>query len=156
MKKVILILTILLLASCGVCRKSQPSQTDSVRVEYRDRIIHDTTTLEIPKIVEKVVTRDTASHLENAYAVSDASYTDGFLSHSLESIPQIIKVPYTVEVHDTTIVEKASEVIVQKVEKPLKWHQKFKINAFWWLLAIIAFAYRKYIIAFVKFIITKI
>lgn len=140
--------------SCGICKHHcPPAQKDSVRIEYRDRIIHDTTTLEIPKIVEKVVSRDTASHLENPYAMSDAAYTDGFLSHSLESIPQIIKVPYTVEVHDTTVVEVASQVIEKEVEKPLKWHERFKISAFWWLVAGLLVGFRREILKLIKLII---
>ena len=45
----------------------------------------------VEKEVEKIVTRDTVSHLENSWAKSDAVVSDGFLSHSLESIPQIVK-----------------------------------------------------------------
>ena len=53
------------------------------KVEYRDRVVHDTTTFEIPVEVEKIVTRDTVSHLENTYARSDASVSGGYLQHSL-------------------------------------------------------------------------
>ena len=103
--------------------------------EYRDRIVHDTTTVEIPYEVEKVVTRDTASHLENTYAKSDAVVSDGLLHHSLESRPQIIKVP--VEVHVTDTLYKESEIRTEtvEVEKPLSWWQKFRLDAFWWLVA---------------------
>ena len=127
----------MILASCGICKR-QPiiEYRDSVRVEYHDRIIHDTTTFTIIKEVEKNVTRDTISHLENSYAKSDAIVSQGFLSHSLESIPQIIKVPFEVEVHDTTYVEKSAETVyaTQYVEKELNWWQGFRIDAFWWLL----------------------
>ena len=123
--------------SCGVC-KHQPviEHKDSLRVEYRDRIIHDTTTFTIMKEVEKIVTRDTSSHLENRWAVSDASVSEGLLSHSLESIPQIVKVPYEVEVHDTVIVQKStqSEIKEVEVEKPLSWWEGLRIDAFWWLI----------------------
>jgi hypothetical protein len=102
--------------------------------EYRDRLVHDTTTVEIPYEVEKVVTKDTASHLENTYAKSDAIVSGGLLSHSLESRPQIIKVP--VEVHVTDTLVKKAEIRTEtiEVEKPLSWWQKFRIDAFWWLL----------------------
>lgn len=123
--------------SCGLFKHTPVIEyRDSVRVEYRDRIIHDTAKFEIPVIVEKNVTRDTSSHLENKYAKSDASVSDGFLSHSLESIPQIIKVPYEVPVHDTLYFEKSSQSEIKEVEveKPLSWWERLKIGVFPWLL----------------------
>lgn len=130
-KALIGILLALTLSGCCVCKKCPP-QKDSVRIEYRDRIIHDTTTFEVTKEVEKIVTRDTVSHLENSWAKSDALVSEGFLHHSLESIPQIIKVPYEVVVTDTLIVEKTTEP--EYIEKPLTWWQKFRQGAFWWLV----------------------
>lgn len=125
------------IASCGV-RKHEPKieYRDSVRVEYRDRIVHDTATFEIPVIIEKNVTRDTSSHLENPYAKSDAVVSGGLLWHSLESIPQTIEVPVKVEVHDTTYIEKSSVKTEEDVpvEKPLTWWQGLRIDAFWWLV----------------------
>lgn len=116
--------------SCCVCKKCPP-QKDSVRIEYRDRIIHDTTTFTVEKEIEKIVTRDTSSHLENSWAKSDALVSEGFLHHSLESVPQIIKVPYEAVVTDTLIIEKLTEP--QYIEKPLTWWQRFRQDAFWWL-----------------------
>lgn len=122
------------------------------KVEYRDRVVHDTTTFEIPVEVEKIVTRDTVSHLENTYARSDASVSGGLLSHSLESIPQIVKVPYEVTVTDTVYVKKEAQIIEKevKVEKPLSWWQRFRIGAFPWLffglLALLAYTFRKQIL----------
>ena len=108
-------------------------KTETV-IEYRDREIHDTTTFEIPVEIEKIVTKDTISHLENQFAKSDARVSDGLLYHSLESIPQVIKVPY--EIHVTDTLYKESQVIEKEieVEKPLSWWQKFRMNAFWWLI----------------------
>lgn len=123
-------------------------------IEYRDRVVHDTATVSIPVEVEKIVTRDTVSHLENKYAKSDACVYDGFLSHSLESKPQIIKVP--IEVHVTDTVYKESSVTTEfvEVEKKLSWWQSMKIGAFWWLLiatiALSLWVFRKPIIAIIK------
>ena len=111
-----------------------------VVTEYRDRIVHDTTQVEIPYEVEKIVTRDTASHLENTYAKSDAVVSGGFLSHSLESRPQIIKVPVEVHVTDTLVKEAEIHTETVEVEKPLSWWQKFRIGAFWWLVAALGVA----------------
>jgi len=141
MRKLVLFAIILAFcASCGIC-KHQPTieYRDSIRVEYRDRIIHDTTSFEIPVEVERIVTRDTASHLENTYGKSDAVVSEGFLFHSLMTKPQVIKVPFAVEVHDTTYIEHETntEFVTQYVEKDLTWWQDFRIKAFWWLLLII-------------------
>lgn len=125
-----LLLVLLLPAACS------PRIVERVvtTIEYRDRIVHDTTTVEIPYEVEKIVTRDTVSHLENSYAKSDAVVSEGFLHHSLESKPQIIEVP--VEVHVTDTLWKEAQIIETevKVAQPLTWWQKFRIGAFWWLL----------------------
>ena len=120
-----------------------------VVTEYRDRLVHDTTTVEIPYEVEKVVTRDTASHLENTYAKSDAVVSGGFLSHSLESRPQVIKVPVEVHVTDTLYREAEIRTEIKEVEKPLSWWQKFRLNAFWPLITVLilllAWTFRKFI-----------
>ena len=119
------------------------------KIEYRDRIVHDTAKVEIPYEVEKIVTRDTASHLENTYAKSDAVVSQGFLHHSLESRPQIIKVPVEVKVTDTLWME--SQVIEKEVqvEKKLTWWQRIRLNAFPWLacavLLLLAWTFRKFI-----------
>ena len=141
------------IVSCGVC-KPRIEYRDSIRVEYRDRIIRDTATFEIPVIVEKNVTRDTASHLENPYAKSDAVVSEGFLWHSLESIPQTIEIPVEVEVHDTTYIEKSitSEVQIKEVTKPLSWWKQTKLDAFWWLILFLALTNIKSILKLVKLI----
>lgn len=126
------------------------------KIEYRDRTIHDTATFEIPVEVEKIVTRDTMSHLENSWAKSDAVVSEGFLHHSLESIPQIVKVPYEVTVTDTLYVQtEAKETIKEvKVEQPLSWWKRAKLSLFPWLLLAAIFAgiyiFRKPILKLIK------
>ena len=132
--------TILLLCLVSCCPKHyQPiiQIRDSIRVEVRERLVHDTVKVEVPKIVERVITRDTVSHLENEWALSDAALVDGFLSHSLETKGRTVYIPVQVPVHDTVIVEKSAEkeVIEVEVEKSLSWWQRLRIEAFWWLLA---------------------
>lgn len=153
MRAKLLIVPILFSVLVGCCPKVFTPTTikDSVRVEIRDRIIHDTTTVTIPVEVEKIVTRDTVSHLQNTYAKSDAVVSGGFLFHSLESIPQIIRVPFDRVVTDTLWRESVtveSEKIVE-IEKPLSWWQKFRMGAFWWLsgavLLLLAWTFRKFL-----------
>lgn len=124
-----------ILPGCSLLRPKVITKIEK-EVEYRDREVHDTATVEIPIEVERIVTRDTSSHLENSFAKSDAVVSGGFLFHSLESIPQIIRVPVVVHVTDTIYREKeAVETIREvKVEKPLSWAQKAKIGAFPWLV----------------------
>lgn len=150
----ILLYIFILGAACFVCvlmSGCSPKIVEKVvtQVEYRDRVVHDTTTLEVPVEVEKIVTRDTSSHLENNWAKSDAMVSDGFLHHSLESKPRIIQVP--VEVHVTDTVWKEQEIVEKEIEieKPLSWWQSFEIGAFWWLLGVVAllllWTFRKWI-----------
>lgn len=108
------------------------------QIEYRDRVVHDTAKVEILKEVERVVTRDTSSHLENDYGKSDAVVSDGMLHHSLETKPQIIKVPVEVHVTDTIVKEAEINTVTEYVEKPLSKLKSFKIDAFWCLVGIIA------------------
>lgn len=127
--KRLLIALALVAVSCSP--KVFPTEVrDSVRVEIRERLVHDSVYVEIEKQVEKIVTRDTLSHLENDYAESDAAYIGGILSHSLSSKPQRIYVPYTVEVHDTAYVETHAETIVQEVNRLTKW-QSFSMVLGW-------------------------
>ena len=150
------ILIILLLMCAMSCSPKIVYKTET-KIEYRDRVVHDTTTVEIPKEIEKIVTKDTVSHLENRYAKSDALVSEGMLYHSLESIPQVIKVP--VEVHVTDTLYKEAQIIEKevKVEKPLSGCQKVKIGAFWWLLGglvlSLVWIFRKQIVKLIKLVI---
>ena len=99
---------------------------DSVRVEIRERVVHDTAYVDVPLIKEVNVTRDTSSHLENEYAMSDASISNGTLRHSLETRPHKIAAPVTIIVHDTLTVEKKAETIIKEVNVLTKW-QGFQI-----------------------------
>lgn len=150
------LLLIALVVAAAVVNSCCPKIIERVetKVEYRDRLIHDTTTFEVPVEVEKIVTRDTASHLENRWAKSDALVSGGFLSHSLESIPQVVKVPFEVEVHDTLYVQREAVDRVKEVKviQPLTWWQKFRQGAFAWLLGGLALClvwiFRKWIFKF--------
>ena len=136
---------ILLLPSCS---PKVVTHTETI-IEYRDTTIRDTAYVEVPVEVEKIVTRDTLSHLENRWAKSDAMVTEGFLHHSLESIPQIIKVPVEVHVRDT--IKQEAQIVYQEVpvEQPLSWWESFKLGAFWYLcgaiLLLLLWTFRKLI-----------
>lgn len=128
----------------------------TTKIEYRDRVIHDTATVEVPYEVEKIVTRDTSSHLENNFAKSDARVEGGLLHHSLQTKPQKIPVPVTVHVTDTLYRE--SEVIteIKEVEKPLSWWKRTQLDLFPWMSLVttllICWVFRKSLFKFFKLI----
>lgn len=141
MKRILLLLA-LIVCSCSpkIIQATTDTTRDSVRIEYRERIVRDTAYVEIPLIREISVTRDTMSHIENDYAKSEAVVSDGVLSHSLETKRQSVPAPVVVTVRDTVIVrEKAQTIIEQKiveVEKQLTKAQRRQIAGFWVLLSV--------------------
>ena len=105
----------LLLDACAAPRVTQVEQRDSVRVEYRERLVRDTVLFLVPAESTEREARDTASHLETSYAESEASYSDGVLTHSLRNKPQQVPVPVVITVHDTTIVQGSTRTEVVTV-----------------------------------------
>lgn len=122
----ITILLITLCASCGPAKHA--AVTDSTRVEVREvtRYVKDTVYLEVPAITERIVTRDTASRLENDYAVSEASVSGGYLSHSLATKPA--RTPVETEARevarDSIIFRDRLVEVPVEVEKPLSRWQR--------------------------------
>ena len=135
-----------LLTSCGSSRHAATSieTHDSTKVEVRtERIEHiDTVYIELPRQVERIVTQDTTSRLENDYAVSEARVEAGMLHHTLETKEAKIPVPVksTIEKKDSITTTSKAEVEKEKVyiEKELTAWQRFKMRGFWALLAAMA------------------
>ena len=141
MKNTSLILLSAVCVACATSRQAAPSE--KILVETRIETVYktDTVYLEVPKIVEKIVTADTVSILENEYAKSEASVSEGLLAHSLETKPvkQPVEVQTQVVYRDSVIVK--DNVIVQtvEVEKELTGWQSFKMAMGGWMLGIIIF-----------------
>ena len=141
MKNFILVLFSFVAVACSSLRQVTP--TEKIVTESRVETVFQTDTvyLEIPKIVEKIVTADTVSVLENEYAKSEASVSEGLLAHSLETKP--VKLPAEVQTQvvyrDSVIVK--DNVIVQtvEVEKELTGWQSFKMAMGGWMLGLIIF-----------------
>ena len=139
MKNFILVLFSLLCVACGSLKQVTP--TERVVTETRIETVYqtDTVLLEIPQIVERVVTKDTVSVLENEFAKSAASVSDGLLAHSLETKPvkQPVEVQTKIVYRDSVIVK--DNVIVQtvEVEKELTGWQSFKMKMGGWFLGIL-------------------
>lgn len=139
------------------CKGPKVIEKVVTEVEYRDREIHDTVSIEIPKEVIVNVTTDTVSELETGYAKSTAIIDAGLLRHTLENKPQTISKPIVIHTTDTIIKEKTAEELppeIVKVEKDLSWWQRVRLDTYYILLGFIAlfclFKYKKGIIALIK------
>ena len=120
----------LLLTACGVARPVLDQ--DNTKTEVKTVVEHvvDTAYVQLPVIVEKVATLDTASVLENVYATSAAVVSGGVLKHSLETKP--VSVPVRVEkeivYRDSTVFRDRVQTVTVEVEKKLTGWQQAKQN----------------------------
>ena len=139
MKNFTLVLFSALCVACATTRQAAPSE--KIITETRIETVYQTDTvyLEVPKIVEKVVTKDTVSVLENEFAKSAASVSDGLLSHSLEtkSVQKPVEVQTKIVYRDSIVYQ--DRVVTETVEVPaeLSGWQKFKMKMGGWMLGII-------------------
>ena len=124
---------LLLFSSCRTGRQVVVVEgKDSIRIEERVREIKVTDTLfvEVPMQKESTTVRDSMSHLENDYAISDARImADGSLYHSLETKPRTdtLTQELYVQVRDTTIYREKVIPKVVTVEKGLNWFTQMRI-----------------------------
>ena len=135
MKTLYLILSLLSCAACSVCRQAAPAESSRVEVRTETVLQQDTVFLELPVIEKVVETLDTASTIENKYAKSTASVSNGVLAHSLAT--KAVKEPVIV---DKQIVYRDSlvyvdRVVPQMVEKQLSGWQEFKLSIGGWTMA---------------------
>ena len=130
MKRFLPLLLLLVASACGTVR-TLPVQ-DSTRVEVRveKEIVVDTAWVELPVIVEKVVTLDTASVLENRYAKSEAVVSGGRLSHSLatKAVREPVKVEQEIVYRDSLVYRDRVVREEVKVEKALTPWQTLKMR----------------------------
>ena len=130
MNKYLPLLLLLAASACGTVR-TLPVQ-DSTRVEVRtvEKIVRDTVWVELPVIIEKRTTLDTASVLENKYAKSEASVSGGVLTHSLETKParEPVSVEKQIVYRDSLVYRDRIVKETVEVEKKLTWWQALKLN----------------------------
>ena len=152
MKNFIPILFSLLCVACGSIKQVTP--TERVVTETRIETVFktDTVFLEVPKIVERVVTKDTLSVLENEFAKSAASVSDGLLAHSLETKPvqKPVEIQTKIVYRDSVIVQDRVVTEIQEVEKELTGWQTFKMKMGGWFLGILIILIVLLILYFVK------
>ena len=152
MKNFIPVLFSLLCVACGSIKQVTP--TERVVTETRIETVFktDTVFLEVPKIVERVVTKDTLSVLENEFAKSAASVSDGLMAHSLETKPvkQPVEIQTKIVYRDSIIVQDRVVTEIQEVEKELTGWQSFKMKMGGWFLRILIILIVLVILYFVK------
>ena len=121
MKNFILVLFSALCVACATARQAAPSEKIITETRIKTVFQTDTVFLEVPKIVEKVVTKDTVSVLENDFAKSAASVSDGLLAHSLETKPvqKPVEVQTKIVYRDSVIVQ---DRVVTEIQEPVTPH----------------------------------
>ena len=139
MKAILFFLLAAVMSACCPCRHLATSTRDSVRVEtiIRTERIPDTVYVEVPVERERQTVRDTTSHLETSYAVSDARIEpDGALFHCLANKPQNRPVPTEKEIiyRDSIIYRDRTDTKIVEVERKLSWWQQTQMKGFWILL----------------------
>ncbi len=159
----LIIISLIGLTCCSPCKhlitEERQASADSVRIEYRERIIlvPDTVIITIPAQTAERTTLDSISHLENDFAESDARInSDGSLFHSLNSKPQEMEVPTQKEVaqrdsivyRDRWLQKTVTKTVT--VERDLSWWQKTQIYGFWIVLLIVGVFHRKKIINLIR------
>ena len=131
MKPSALLAIALCLSACGTARPVLESDSTRVEVKTVVETIHDTAYVQLPVIVERVATLDTASLLENKFAKSAAFVSGGVLTHSLETKPA--KEPVAVEkqivYRDSLVYRDRVVTETVEVEKKLSVWQTFKMKA---------------------------
>ena len=154
MKNTSLILLSAVCVACATSRQATPSE--KILVETRIETVYktDTVYLEVPKIVEKIVTADTVSVLENEYAKSEASVSDGLLAHSLETKPiqQPVEVQTKIVYRDSVVFKDVVVYETVEVEKELTGWQSFKMKMGGWFLGILIILIVFAILYIVKFL----
>ena len=130
MKYFLLVIFSVLCVACATVRQAAPSE--HLRTETRVETVFETDTIqvEIPQIVEKIITKDTISILENDYAISEACVSEGLLSHSLETKPvqHPVEIQKEIVYRDSIVFRDRTIVETVEVEKPLTGWQNFKMK----------------------------
>lgn len=130
-------------AGCCAQQLAATDTQDSVRVEtiVRYERVLDTVYIEIPVEIVRETVRDTTSHLETSFAMSDARINpDGSLFHSLENKAQSLPAQLEKEIvyRDSIVYRDRVETKMVEVPRDLTWWQQTKMKGFWAMLTILA------------------
>ncbi len=153
------ILLALVACSCRSAKYATCNNRDSTRIEVRTQtiLVPDTVYLEIPVQTAERTTRDSTSHLENDYAVSDARINaDGTLYHDLRTKPQRKPVPTekAVERRDSVVYVNRDIEVPIPIEKSPGWWEQTCIKWFPYTLGaivlLLCLVFRKPLLAIVR------
>lgn len=160
MNKILLLLALAGIIGCSpkIYQTSSSENADSLVVTEKIVTELDTVYVTLPAQSSSVVAKDTTSHLETDYAVSEAEWSNGMLTHTLSNKQELLPVvvPVTTHAKETeyltrTIFKESAPVYIER--ELTKW-QKLQMRGFWVLLLVVAvFLYLKYgsgIVAFVR------
>ena len=142
MKYFLLVIFSALCVACATTRQAAPAE--HLRTETRVKTVFKTDTIqvEIPQIVEKIITKDTISILENDYAISEACVSEGLLSHSLETKPvqHPVEIQKEIVYRDSIVFCDRTIVETVEVKKPLTGWQNFKMKTGGFALGLLVIA----------------
>jgi hypothetical protein len=142
MKYFLLVIFSALCVACATTRQAAPAE--HLRTETRVKTVFKTDTIqvEIPQIVEKIITKDTISILENDYAISEACVSEGLLSHSLETKPvqHPVEIQKEIVYRDSIVFRDRTIVETVEVEKPFTGWQNFKMKTGGFALGLLVIA----------------
>lgn len=160
MKKLLYIaLTLFISIALFSCKAKQNviiETRDSIRIEYREKIVKDTDSVLVylPSEEKAISTYDSTSYLKTKYAESVASISNGILTHTLKTIDKPIPVQVVKEtVYKDSIVYQDREVekeVPLVVEKELSWIQKTMMWIWVPISILLCIAWRKHIIKLIK------
>jgi len=166
MKKLLYITLALFIAialySCKAKQHVVYEQRDSIRIEYREKIVKDTDSVLVylPSEEKSISTYDSTSHLKTKYAESIATISSGMLTHTLKTIDNPVPVQVVKETiykdsisYKDKIVEKEVQV---EVEKELSWIQKTLMWLWVPFAVLLGIAWRKNIWKLIKLVTTII
>ena len=130
MKPSALLAIVLCLSACGTVRPTLSQDSTRVEVKTVVETVLDTAYVQLPVIVERVATLDTASVLENKYAKSAAKVSGGVLTHSLETKParEPVSVEKQIVYRDSLVYRDRVVTETVEVEKKLSPWQSFKMK----------------------------
>ena len=142
MKYFLLVIFSALCVACATTRQAAPAE--HLRTETRVETVFETDTIqvEIPQIVEKIITKDTISILENDYAISEACVSEGLLSHSLETKPvqHPVQIQKEIVYRDSIVFCDRTIIETVEVEKTLTGWQNFKMKTGGFALGLLVIA----------------
>lgn len=163
---ILLLICAIILASCAILRPPvEVNIRDSTVVHYVDSSIVSVkdSVVMVPVPMESssaVLPADFRSHVETSIAESDAWVEDGHLHHNInnkhhEKLPAVVSITTTATVQRASSdhAQLAQHTVIREVERKLNWWQRFRLGAFFWLLALAVVGWRREIWSLLKYFI---